>query len=260
MHIASHMAALAAVILVAFTALPAAAQAPGMMSDGLSKPAATQEHVVILHGIGRSSASMNAVAQALHKAGYAQTNIGYKSTREPLDTIIDDVHGRIRHFSDKEDERVHFVCYSLGCLVTRGIIHQHRPKNLGRVVMMGPPNQGSVMADYLKDHAVPNWVFGPNLAQLGTAKREALETLIGDHADYELGIIAGSQSLDPIGAAIIPSDDDGRVAVEHTVLAGMKEHLITDANHTTLITNRAVIAQAVHFIQNGQFNHDATQH
>ena len=231
------------------------ANIPGMDEPRL--PQAQHERVVILHGIGRTSLSMAKVARIFRHAGYKEDNLGYNSTRDVLRTIIDDVYNRIRHYSDDENTQVHFVCYSLGCLVTRGIIEQHRPANLGRVVMLGPPNQGSELADYLKDHAVSNWLFGPVLPQLGTANRHMLEKLIGADADYELGIIAGRNALDPIGAAIIPDADDGRVPVERTKLHGMKEHLVVNANHTTLIINDAVIAQALHFIRNGHFDYDA---
>ncbi|MCH2547951.1 MAG: hypothetical protein MK052_10135 [Alphaproteobacteria bacterium] len=214
-----------------------------------------RDYVVILHGIGRTSVSMAKVARTFSHAGYKDDNIGYNSTRDTLHIIIDEVYKRIRRYSDDANQRVHFVCYSLGCLVTRGIIEQHRPANLGRVVMMGPPNQGSELADYLKHHTISNWLLGPNLPQLGTGNREMLERLIGNRANYELGIIAGQDAIDPIGAYILPDADDGRVPVERTKLAGMKEHLVVNANHTTLIMNSDVIAQALHFIEHGRFNH-----
>jgi pimeloyl-ACP methyl ester carboxylesterase len=239
---------------------PTPPEAPSIERSGIDEPQlptrTEQERVVILHGIGRTSMSMAKVARAFRQAGYKEDNLGYNSTRDVLRSIIDDVYNRIRRYSDDAHTKVHFVCYSLGCLVTRGVIEQHRPANLGRVVMMGPPNQGSELADYLKDHAVSNWLFGPNLPQLGTANRDMLLQLIGDNANYELGIIAGQNAIDPIGAAILADPNDGRVPVERTMLEGMKEHLVVDANHTTLITNDAVIAQALHFIQNGHFDHE----
>lgn len=215
-----------------------------------------RQRVVILHGIGRTSSSMREVARVFRHAGYDDMNIGYNSTREVLAKNVEDVYRRIRHYSDDEEQVTHFVCYSLGCLVTRGIIEQHRPKNLGRVVMLGPPNQGSEMADYLQGHSLSSWLFGPNLPQLGTGNRKMLEKLIGDDADYELGIIAGRSAIDPVGAAILPDPNDGRVPVSRTKLAGMKEHIVMDANHTTLIMNDAVIAQALAFIQTGHFTYD----
>lgn len=233
-------------------ALPDAAQKPATASG-------KRQRVVLLHGIARTSASMYKVARVFRQAGYKDDNVGYRSTQENLAMIIDDVYNHIRGYSDRDDEVVHFVCYSLGCLVTRGIIHQHRPKNLGRVVMLGPPNQGSELADYLQNYAVANWLFGPNLPRLGTQNRTVLEKLIGNSADYELGIIAGNEALDPIGARILPDADDGRVPVENTKLTGMKAHLVMEANHTTLLTNDAVLRQALHFIQHGQFNYDELQ-
>lgn len=288
MDYASRIAALAIAILLALAPLPAAAS--GLMTDILAEPEVAQEdypqpippqppevslpeqagveepavphisgreRVVLLHGIGRTSMSMAELARAFRGAGYKDDNIGYNSTRDTLATIIEEVHKRIRPYSRAGDPPIHFVCYSLGCLVTRGVLHQHRPENLGRVVMLGPPNQGSELADYLKDHAVSNWLFGPNLPRLGTANRDVLLRLIGDSADYGPGIIAGRDSIDPIASAILVDPNDGRVPVERTKLPGMKEHIVMNASHTTLITNDAVIAQALYFIQHGHFDHDA---
>lgn len=239
---------------------PAVEETVILPEEGYALHGGKRERVVILHGIGRTSASMYKVARAVRQAGYEDMNIGYASTRDVLAKIIEDTYRRIRHYSDDEDEVTHFICYSLGCLVTRGLIQQHRPRGLGRVVMLGPPNNGSEMADFLKDRALSNWIFGPVLPQLGTGNRQNLAKLIGTEADYELGIIAGRNALDPVGAHIIPGMDDGRVSVESTKLPGMKEHLVVDANHTSLIMNDDVIAQAVTFIQTGHFGHEPQQH
>lgn len=214
------------------------------------------DKVILLHGIGRTALSMSEIGRRFSEEGYEIDNIRYRSTKDTLAKIIGDVHKRIRHYTEKNGPRVHFVCYSLGCLVTRGIIQQHRPRNLGRVVMLGPPNQGSEMADFLKDHALSNWIFGPNLPQLGTANRKTLEKLIGARADYELGIIAGNDWIDPVGASIIPGDNDGRVSVKRTRLPGMKEHLVMGVSHTGMLMNDRVIEEAVAFIKTGSFLHE----
>lgn len=218
---------------------------------------AKADRIILLHGIGRTSLSMVEISRKAKDAGYEVHNLNYHSTRDTLATIIRDTHKDYDHIIGDEARRLHFICYSLGCLVTRGIIEQHRPANLGRVAMLGPPNQGSEMADWLKDHSLANWLFGPNLPQLGTANRRVLLKLIGDSADYELGIIAGKDWIDPVGASIIPGDNDGRVSVERTRLPGMKAHKIVGVSHTGLLMNDDVIADAIHFIQHGAFTRES---
>lgn len=219
-------------------------------------PAASHavEHVIILHGLSRTSYSMNRVADKLRSEGYEVDNLRYYSTRDNLPTIIEKLHRKTRYYTEK-DEKVHFVCHSFGCLVTRGMIHQYRPKNLGKVVMLGPPNQGSEMADYFENNALAHWILGNNLPQMGTRNRRTLANMIGVNAeDYELGIIAGDDTIYPIASQIIPNEDDGRVPVERTVLPGMKEQLVVHVTHPSLITNDKVIEQTAYFLKNGNFN------
>lgn len=149
-----------------------------------------RERVVILHGIGRTSMSMADVARAFRAAGYKDDNLGYKSTRDVLRKIIDDTYNRIRYYSDKPSEKVNFVCYSLGCIVTRGLIEQHRPANLGRVVMLGPPNQGSEMADYLKDRISPKSVEDTINRRIAMADEEASLLLPGQSVTASQGFTA----------------------------------------------------------------------
>lgn len=219
---------------------------------GENKP----DYVVVLHGLGRTSYSMNAITNALDEAGYKTDNRNYHSTRDTLPSIIEDVYKDIHLHLEDPHVTVHFVCHSLGCLVTRGIITRHRPAKLGRVVMFGPPNQGSEYAEFLKENSLSNWIFGPNLPQLGTRNRRMLTKLIGTSADYDLGIIAGNHWIDPFGAAIIPGENDGKVSVERTMLEGMKDHIVLPENHTMLITDEDAIAQMLVFLKTGQFNHE----
>ena len=218
-------------------------------THGQKKP----DYAIVLHGLGRSAYSMGDIAKALKKQGYEVHNLDYPSTRDDLPKLIHDMEARLRPYLEDEERTVNFVCYSLGCLLTRGIIHQNRPEKLGRVVMLGPPNHGSEMADFLKDSGVSNWVLGPVLSQLGVSNRKRLEKEIGASVDYPVGIIAGNEWIDPVGASIIPGDNDGRVSVENTMLEGMTDHIVLAVSHTFLITNKKAIEQTVEFLKEGKF-------
>ncbi|MGB1540342.1 MAG: esterase/lipase family protein, partial [Rickettsiales bacterium] len=169
------------------------------MAQGFPETPPT-ERVIVLHGLGRTSISMNEIARKLRDEGYEVENLNYRSTEGTVAMHIRDIYRKTRRTLEDENHVVNFVCHSLGCLITRGLIHQHRPARMGRVVMLGPPNQGSEMADYLRENGLVNWLLGPTMPQLGTANRHMLEKTIGDKADYPLGIIAGKDWIDPFGA------------------------------------------------------------
>jgi hypothetical protein len=126
-----------------------------------------------------------------------------------------------------------------------------RPPNLGRVVLLGPPNQGSEVADLLKDRWAYKRFFGPAGQQLVTGL-ETADELLG-RIDYDLGIIAGSRSIDPICSWIIGIPNDGRVSIESTKVADMKDHVVIPASHPFLPINRQARRLILTFLQHGGF-------
>ncbi len=222
--------------------------------SGASVHAAEAESVVLLHGIARSSASMEKIENALVKEGYRVLNVDYPSTDLSLAELVQTIQPQIDAFNANRDRPLHFVTYSMGGLVARGLIRQHRPKNLGRVVMLSPPNRGSEMADFLKDNFLYKKFYGPAGQQLGT-DQDDLRSFLGG-VDFELGVIAGDRSIDPFGSYLIPGSDDGKVSIERTKLDGMKDHIVLHATHTFIMKNDAAIAQILNFLKQGEFQRD----
>ena len=209
-----------------------------------------KEQVVILHGIARSSAHMEALAKFLEVQGYEVFNLDYPSTDHPLEELIDHVQMQIAEKADVS-RPLHMVGYSMGGIVIRALLNKHRPENLGRVVQLASPNKGSEVADFIKDNWLYEKVYGPAGQQL-TTDQTGLGGLLGT-VDYELGVVAGNASIDPVSSAIIPGDDDGKVSVESTKVAGMKDHVVVSATHTFFPGNKTVQRQALEFLQNGKF-------
>jgi pimeloyl-ACP methyl ester carboxylesterase len=221
----------------------------------LSAPAATaREHVILLHGLCRSSASMEQMQSALTDAGYVVHNLDYPSRTAPIAQLADDtIAPALATCHAQGAEKIHFVTHSLGGLLVRSYFSRHPPgATLGRVVMLGPPNQGSEVADKLGDWALYRWINGPAGQQLGTAAG-AIPQQLGAPA-FPVGIIAGNHSINWINSLMLPGSDDGKVSVEKTKLAGMTDHLVLPATHPYLMKNRQVIAQAMAFLQNGRFD------
>ena len=212
----------------------------------------TREGIILLHGIGRGRASMVPIDRALRDAGYRTLNLDYPGRRLGIADLAAHVAAASRSWIDGLDAPVHFVTHSMGGLVVRALVTHHRPARLGRVVMLGPPNRGSELADLMGATAVYKRVFGPAGAELATLPPAALAATLGT-VDYPLGIIAGDRSLDPLSWAILPKPNDGKVTVARTKLPGMTDHLVIAATHALMMRNPAAIRATLAFLRNGRF-------
>lgn len=206
--------------------------------------------VILLHGIARSSKHMAALAKYLQQDGYEVLNLDYPSTKYSIENLVDLVHKelvcKICHA-----KKVHFVGYSMGALLVRAMLSKYRPTNLGRVVQLAPPNAGSEVADFFGKTWIYNKFYGPAGQQLGTKYKKLSSTL--GVVDYELGVIAGNFSIDPISSLIISEESDGKVSVKNTKVKGMKDHIVLNASHTFFPSHKAVLKQTAFFLKYGSF-------
>jgi hypothetical protein len=217
------------------------------------------EHVVLLHGLARSASSMSDLAEALSAAGYRVCNVEYPSREHGIAELANDfVLPAVKRCVPDSREKVHFVTHSLGGIVVRQLFAAHALPNAGRVVMLSPPNHGSEVVDKLGNLQLFEWVNGPAGQELST-QPHATPLRLGP-ADFELGIITGTSSINPILSMMIPGEDDGKVAVKNAQLAGMKDFLVVRCSHPLIMKSGRVIAQTVRFLQQGAFEHHKNAH
>ncbi|WP_019905550.1 alpha/beta fold hydrolase [Methylobacterium sp. 77] len=208
--------------------------------------------VVFLHGIARRSASLGRMERAFRAEGFQTLNIDYPGRKATIESIVEGVAPQVAAFASRVGH-VHFVTHSMGGLVARGLITRHRPDNLGRVVMLGTPNGGSEVANFLHRMLPYRLFFGPAGAQLTTFRTEELRALLGE-VDFPLGIIAATRSIWLIESfLILPRPNDGRVSVARTRVAGMADHLTVPSTHDMMILNRTAITASLRFIRHGRF-------
>jgi pimeloyl-ACP methyl ester carboxylesterase len=224
----------------------------GSTSFSAQEPAASPETVVLLHGLGRTSKSMNYMQGQLTETGYNVFNYDYESRKNEIDSLVTDLQQYLGTCCSQKESDLHFVTHSLGGILVRALIARERPKNIGRVVMLSPPNRGSETVDLLKDYKLFKTIFGPASMQLGTDP-DSVPNRLGP-ADFELGIITGDKTIDPVSSLIIPGVDDGKVAVENTKLEGMADFLIMNVSHAYIMENPEVVGEVIHFLRNGSFS------
>jgi pimeloyl-ACP methyl ester carboxylesterase len=232
------------------TALACAGLALGLLgaSPGAAGPA--PEDVVLLHGLGRSARVMRPLERELTRAGYRVHNLDYPSTRKSPELLVEDLHGQITGCCAWAP-RVNFVTHSLGGVMTRAYLAEHPMPNLGRVVMLAPPNHGSEYVDVAGSWRVFQLLLGPTAVQLGTGAT-SLPNRLPD-ADFELGVIAGTHSMNPLGDAVIGAANDGTVSVVSTQLVGMRDFIELDVSHTFIMRNADAARQTIEFLQSGRF-------
>ncbi len=229
---------------------------PGTDESRSNESGTSENCVILLHGLGRSPLSMVPLRIALERAGYRTVNQGYpsRSREESIETLAAVyVAEALAKCDSPPDAPVYFVAHSLGGILVRQYLQDRDVPPGSRMVMLGPPNQGSELVDQFGADA---WfqVFGPAARQLGTADDGLLSRL--EPVDLEIGIIAGTRAgLDAtiLESGGLPEPHDGRVSLSSARLEEMRDFLEVNQSHTLMLVEHKVIRQVLAFLTTGHF-------
>lgn len=214
--------------------------------------AAPREAVVVLHGLGRTRASMWTLSCALRRQGYEVRSLGYPSRRYDAATLVRDyVRPGWERVRAEGWDRIHVVAHSLGGILLREVIGNEDVPELGRMVLLAPPGQGSEVADRLSGIGFYRWVLGPVMGDLRTGPSGLPARL--PPVRWETGVIAGNRSFNPWFSSMIPGADDGKVGVDRAAVPGQTDFLVVPSSHTWMMNRRYVHQHVLNFLRHGTF-------
>jgi pimeloyl-ACP methyl ester carboxylesterase len=224
------------------------------MAFGETERVNTGDYVVLLHGMDRTALSMMRAEFYLKRQGYQIINVNYPSRRYTVEQLSENYLAPLleKKITDKQC-RVHFVTHSLGGIIVRQYLATHSLSNIGRVVMLGPPNHGSGIINFMRSHALTRIFLSATGHELGTTEKD-LPARLGP-VTFECGVIAGDRSLNPFLSAFLNGPNDGKVTVESAKVSGMRDFLKVHFSHTWLMWREATLRQTLTFLQTGYFHH-----
>jgi pimeloyl-ACP methyl ester carboxylesterase len=199
---------------------------------------------------------MHKLEEVFDELGFHAVNIDYPSREKPIEQLaLEAIDRGLDECEKRQARQVHFVTHSLGGILVRYYLSRFGIENLGRVVMLSPPNQGSEAADWLRDVGLYQWLNGPAGQQLGT-DADSVPAKLGP-VTYPVGVITGNESafFDFWLSQIIPGEDDGKVSVQRARVAGMRDFLVLPYSHPFISGADEVIEQTLNFLRQGCFQH-----
>jgi len=239
----------ACLLAASFSLIAACASVPRSEVVSVEK---SKDCVVLLHGLNRSWRAMRPMAESLQLAGFTTANVDYPSQLGPVEEIAPLAVGTgLMECRAMGAERIHFVTHSIGGILLRYENEREPISDLGRVVMLGPPNQGSEVVDIAQDWPGMTLFGGSAGLQLGTDEN-SIPSQLGP-VDFELGVIAGTGTINPWMSAMLPEADDGKVTVAATRVDGMSDFLVIGRSHRYITRSDIVFRNTEAFLRTGRF-------
>ena len=207
-----------------------------------------EQCVVLLHGLARTSSSMVEMEQKLQAAGYQVVNIGYPSRAHPVEYLAEQaVDDGLQQCGDLQATRIHFVTHSLGSILVRYYFRDRNDPRLGRVVMLGPPNQGAAIARRLAPTGLYGIVTGKGGMELGPEWEEFVQHL--STPPFPFAIIAGDLSENTIQNPLLEGSSDFVVGVDEAQLDGAESFTTVPVLHSFLMNNQTAKETTIEFIK-----------
>lgn len=205
--------------------------------------------VFLVHGMGRSPASMWLLAWRLRQAGHQPSLFGYAVSFQPFEEIVRQLRDHIRSRLERDGEAgapYAVIGHSLGNLLTR-LASAELPPGFSRFVQLAPPNHSPASARLLRDQRIFQALTGD------TGDRLVDPEFFGavPVPDVPTLILAGDAGPRQSFLPFRGEPNDGVLSVEETRLPGIA-HLVLPAIHTFIMNRRDTTRAILAFLDEAQ--------
>lgn len=207
-----------------------------MPSDSYN-PADQAETIYLVHGLGGTALDLGVLAARLTRPGSQTVIWRYPSLAGPIERFAANLADELQRRERTRSGPIHLVTHSMGCIVTRAALCRYRPANLGRWVMLAPPNRGSHVARRWIGRFAGRWI--PAIQQLSDRQQSYVNQLSID-GQIQFGVIAAKW--------------DWMVPLRSTHLDGERDHVVIPTIHTGVLFRRDVARCIRHFLDHGTFS------
>lgn len=215
----------------------------------------SDECVVLVHGLWRSGFAMRSIASDLEDYGFHTVRIDYPSTKMEIPQLAEEfVPDGVKLCQQTGAEKIHLVTHSMGGILARQYLQNHKLPQGSRVVMLSPPNQGSDLSKKFHDSSWYQWLVGPAGASLTQDDSGIINQLL--EIDEPVGVIAAYRSWSLWPESWLSSPNDGTVSVKSMMLKEMDDLILVNSGHATMRYEEEIHHQIRHFIKTGAFDHN----
>jgi len=202
-----------------------------------------RETVLLIHGLWANALSLIFLARYLKKMNYKVEYFKYPSMRHSLDENARE----LRNFINTLDtDCCHLVGHSLGGMIALSLLQNYAVQNVGRVLLMGSPVNGSKVARTIADARLFSGVLGKCTKELCHGLKY--------NGSHPVAIIAGSGGWG-FGHLITHIDPphDGAVMVAEASLDNATEQLVLPTSHFSMLFSRLVSQNIGEYLRSGRF-------
>ena len=227
--------------------------------------------VIIMHGFGSNVLMTRNLGEWLRERrthdfvfcmSYPSTSQSILEHAQTLERLINNLPPTIN--------RIDFIGHSLGSIVIRRYLSgpldedwqvpenrmEHRQQfspdpRIGRFVMLGPPNNGAVIASRLiGNDPIRRFLTGDSGNELGINWEEVEKTLGIPCVPFM--IVAGGRGNNLGFSLLIPGDNDGVVSTQGTHLEGAEKWMLFNVGHNEMLLSPDVFNAIERFLLTGE--------
>lgn len=209
--------------------------------------------VVLVHGFLLSGYHLKPMEINL-RSTFPTTCFDFPSRKE----YVQDSANRLVHYlkclaNFRPGEPIYFVSHSIGGLILRAALnHPDCPEEakVGRAVLLGPPNQGSIFARYFKSWSGVRFLVGDKSGyELMSYNPCDIPCIFGEFPQtMEILVVAGCKGTEMVFGNI---PNDGYLTIEETRLNTPHYHIVLPLSHGELVKSKKVACLTKQFLLYG---------